>query len=368
MSQAPPPPPTTTTATATTQQLPTLDLHGYRKEAAIRAVTDFLDVQSRLGNQMVSIITGTGAHSAAGPVLRTAVTSLLQRRQMEFSRGDTAGSVKVNCQSGHVWTMRQQTAVDTKLVVINGDDAEAKIVLPSKRNNKKQNEKRRKFAHHHHHHHHHHDSGSRSVSSNSDSTVATGPTVTEVACEEQALQKAKEMSRDEYIQLTRQEKAALQRAKRESKQQSAREEAAWEAMLARTVQFSKQEQTAVDTAGADGLDQDDLILEQALRESLEQHQQRQSSSSLLTDDELQALMEQAIQESQQQQQRQQQQSNPLWTDEELQALTDKALQISLHETNQIPTSNNNGEDKDDDEEKALLQEILVRSISETTGP
>ena len=73
--------------------LPTLDLHGYRKEAAIRAVTEFLDRQSRRNapnDGWVTIITGAGSHSPDGPVLRTAVESLLRRRQIQFER-DTPG-------------------------------------------------------------------------------------------------------------------------------------------------------------------------------------------------------------------------------------------------------------------------------------
>ena len=48
-----------------------LDLHGYRKEAAIRAVTDFLErvasvSPTHLESRWVTIITGTGQHSPDG--------------------------------------------------------------------------------------------------------------------------------------------------------------------------------------------------------------------------------------------------------------------------------------------------------------
>eukprot|EP00977_Amphora_coffeiformis_P029600 scaffold41817_cov176-Amphora_coffeaeformis.AAC.1 len=353
--QVPPPPP----------PLPTLDLHGYRKEAAIRAVTDFLDVQARQGCAMVDIITGTGAHSSpAGPILRTAVTSLLQRRQMEFTRGDTAGSLRVNCQSGVVWTMSQQTAVDTKVVVVHVGDTTR---LPQPRHTKKGTPT--------------HPGGSRQSSSRSGSSsdvttetattsslssfLVAGPTVTEVAHEERDLQQAKEVSREEFVQQTKQEKAALHRAVRASKQQLAQEEAAWQAMLARTIQFSQQQQQQEEEASGargGGLDQDDHVLEQVLRESLEQHQ---SSASSLTDEELQALMEQALQESQHQHQ-QQSASLGVWTDDELQALTEQALQVSLRETTNTSTTHNN--DDDEEEEEALMREILLRSLSETVGP
>jgi DNA-nicking Smr family endonuclease len=48
-----------------------LDLHGYRKEAAIRAVTDFIEQVVSVSptlpkSRWVTIITGTGQHSTDG--------------------------------------------------------------------------------------------------------------------------------------------------------------------------------------------------------------------------------------------------------------------------------------------------------------
>ena len=48
-----------------------LDLHGYRKDAAIRAVTDFLEQVVSISptlqkSRWVTIITGTGQHSPDG--------------------------------------------------------------------------------------------------------------------------------------------------------------------------------------------------------------------------------------------------------------------------------------------------------------
>jgi len=87
---------------------PELDLHGYRKSAAIRAVTDYLEVQAKaaasnsLEQSWVRIITGTGSHSSmfGGPVLRTSVDKLLTKRQMEYQQ-DTPGSFLVNVCSGY---------------------------------------------------------------------------------------------------------------------------------------------------------------------------------------------------------------------------------------------------------------------------
>lgn len=85
----------------------TLDLHGYTREDAIRAVTHFWEVSSRkhAKNPWVCVITGTGAHSGAlgGPILKQAVHKLLIKRQMEFSYcKKPRGMFLVNVRSGIV--------------------------------------------------------------------------------------------------------------------------------------------------------------------------------------------------------------------------------------------------------------------------
>lgn len=105
----------------------TLDLHGYRRDAAIVAVTNFLGLQRRqverqtrsCGNctsPWVTIITGTGSHSPTGPVLRREVASLLARRQFDFLQ-NTPGSFWVHATSGEVWYSQQHSPVSTKLIV-----------------------------------------------------------------------------------------------------------------------------------------------------------------------------------------------------------------------------------------------------------
>ena len=89
-----------------------LDLHGLTREKAIRAVTDFIE-ENKLNN--VRIITGTGSHSTRGPVLRSAVESLLTRRNMMFNR-ETAGSFIVNCSSGENFYPPEQPK-DTKVII-----------------------------------------------------------------------------------------------------------------------------------------------------------------------------------------------------------------------------------------------------------
>jgi hypothetical protein len=116
----------------TTQQrllATTVDLHGYRKDGAMRELTSFLEGHRVAGTATpVMVITGTGSHSSdvGGPVLRTAVQSLLERREMEFSR-NTAGSFLVKARSGVTWFSQQSNAEDTKVVLRDGNDDDIRI-------------------------------------------------------------------------------------------------------------------------------------------------------------------------------------------------------------------------------------------------
>jgi hypothetical protein len=107
----------------------TLDLHGYRKDGAMSELTSFLEGHRVAGTTAsVMVITGTGSHSSdmGGPVLRSAVQSLLERREMEFSR-NTAGSFLVKAQSGVTWFSQQSTSEDTKVIVRDGNDDDIRI-------------------------------------------------------------------------------------------------------------------------------------------------------------------------------------------------------------------------------------------------
>ena len=88
--------------------MPLLDLHGYQERPAIRALTDFLEEHKNINSNSprnrrhgtwVRVITGTGSHSTRGPILRPAVQSLFERRQMTFTM-DTPASFCVDAASG----------------------------------------------------------------------------------------------------------------------------------------------------------------------------------------------------------------------------------------------------------------------------
>ena len=93
-----------------------LDLHGYTKDKAIRQLTLFLSNQARLSKlrkwkfsndndnnkndcYYVEVITGSGSHSMDGPVLREAVRSVLDLREMKYIQLN-AGSFAINVKVG----------------------------------------------------------------------------------------------------------------------------------------------------------------------------------------------------------------------------------------------------------------------------
>jgi hypothetical protein len=93
----------------------TLDLHGYRKEDALRQVSGFLEQHT---SGWVCIITGTGSHSPQGPVLRTAVHDYLKKRQMTFYIMRGKGGFTVDSASGRAVQSSCRQAQDTKVSVV----------------------------------------------------------------------------------------------------------------------------------------------------------------------------------------------------------------------------------------------------------
>jgi hypothetical protein len=103
-------------------QLPTLDLHGYTKIQAIRKLTDFLEAHSLSSQpQWVVVIAGSGAHSQHGPVLKTAVIQLLEKRNVIYKL-QTSGSLLVLATSGETLYPSLEGLVDTKVVIADAAD------------------------------------------------------------------------------------------------------------------------------------------------------------------------------------------------------------------------------------------------------
>eukprot|EP00536_Pseudo-nitzschia_multiseries_P015268 jgi/Psemu1/291917/fgenesh1_pg.848_\ len=109
-----------TTGTSLPKAIRTLDLHGCTKSEGTCRTTEFLDRTSGLVKNAetawVLIITGSGAHSPQGPVLRGAIEALLDKRKMEYHLLKGKGSFMVNVSSGFVlYDLDQPT--DSKVVV-----------------------------------------------------------------------------------------------------------------------------------------------------------------------------------------------------------------------------------------------------------
>jgi len=101
-----------------------LDLHGCSRSEGICETTQFLDrIRSRrertknISNEAwVLIVTGSGSHSAHGPILRSAIENLLIKRRIEYYQMEGRGSFLVNALSGFVLYEPEQPK-DSKVIV-----------------------------------------------------------------------------------------------------------------------------------------------------------------------------------------------------------------------------------------------------------
>ena len=360
--------------------LPTLDLHGYRKEAAIRAVTEFLDRQSRRNapnDGWVTIITGAGSHSPDGPVLRTAVESLLRRRQIQFER-DTPGSFKVQSRSGEVWYTEHQ-ATDTKLVLADPRD----FVPCLHRTQQPQSALSQTLVSS--------ADGIGTISNQAALLSDFGPSVQEVARDDATIERIKEQSRlelqEEERYKTAMDKEAMAEALKASKELFKSQEEEFTKTLELTVEVSRHEQSKEQQKEEELMRRAlklsereyelaqqkeerifQLTKELSQREELKMLQKEEEmlkqaldvsrgdsppTPQLLSDDELQSLTEKALQVSQRESSRE-------FSEEELQCLTEQAISASLQETHNTC--------REYDEDDRLLEEVLRRSLQETVGP
>lgn len=119
-----------------------LDLHGETREKAIQKLISFLD-QIRYshkhhrtrekshhhdahlpnsGNQiMIAVVTGSGSHSQGGPILRTAVETVLKKRQMTYHLTHKKGAFHVDALSGIELSFDYEQGLDSKVVLVNDD-------------------------------------------------------------------------------------------------------------------------------------------------------------------------------------------------------------------------------------------------------
>ncbi|KAL7482558.1 hypothetical protein ACHAW6_008235 [Cyclotella cf. meneghiniana] len=121
----------------------TLDLHGKRLDDAIAAVTFYFDrIRSTYAannpayaaspnSLKVTVITGSGSHSTHGPVLRSAVQTLLVKRGMNFSIEPGKGAFTVDALSG--WDLyASEVPTDSKILLSEQQDFH--LLASSKKN------------------------------------------------------------------------------------------------------------------------------------------------------------------------------------------------------------------------------------------
>eukprot|EP00934_Nitzschia_sp_Nitz4_P003342 Nitzschia sp. Nitz4//scaffold31_size150131//61820//62596//NITZ4_002826-RA/size150131-processed-gene-0.195-mRNA-1//1//CDS//3329547653//3332//frame0 len=119
------------------QTLATLDLHGFTTSQGVAALTRFLeDCSRRFVKQQaawVLVITGKGSHGKDGPVMRSAIQAVLEKRKIQFSLRKDKGSFEVNVHSGIVLYPPPQPA-DSKVLIKNAPTPVPE--LPSRRRGK----------------------------------------------------------------------------------------------------------------------------------------------------------------------------------------------------------------------------------------
>ena len=122
-----------------------IDLHGKRLEEAVRDTSLFLERVRRAwssastaglnGRLMVTIITGSGSHSSHGPVLRSAIKRLLDKRGMNYSLTNGRGAYFVDALSGYeLFGPSPGETTSTKVVTADEQEFHQLALLNRKRN------------------------------------------------------------------------------------------------------------------------------------------------------------------------------------------------------------------------------------------
>jgi hypothetical protein len=109
----------------------TIDLHGYQKGEAISRLTSFMEQMAgkhRMGDVWVLVITGSGAHSQQGPIIRSGVQALLEKRKIHFTLNPGKGSFSVKANSGFK-LYAPNLPKDTKVIV--REAPEPLVTLPA---------------------------------------------------------------------------------------------------------------------------------------------------------------------------------------------------------------------------------------------
>lgn len=106
-----------------------IDLHGRRSDEAVRELTSFFETIRVAAARInaapssafyVTVITGSGSHSSHGPILRSVVQRLMDKRGMSYQLERGGGAFRVNALSG-IDLYRPDEPLDSKVVVADVD-------------------------------------------------------------------------------------------------------------------------------------------------------------------------------------------------------------------------------------------------------
>ncbi|CAB9509510.1 expressed unknown protein [Seminavis robusta] len=342
----------------------TIDLHGYTKETAIRAVTNFFETSARQAKQRnpwVMVITGTGAHSGSlgGPILKQAVQKLLIKRKMEFCYSKKKGFFYVNCLSGHVLksnptarelnvaagggagaaVLEEPIGQDTKVKLMQRPEsivlAPPPVLRPLHKKKvigKKIRKDLQTFA-----------AAQQSTRPTPQQRISNSPLLSEIAADSQMIEKAKSVSLEDsrrYRSQVDKEKHQTQQILKKSQMELEEEAKREAAELEQAMALSQLEPT---TAAKTQEEEVERIMMLSLQEA-EARVQSPPDYNDEDDDELQRVLSQSKLEEQLNSE-----------EEELQRI----LQLSMHETTVV---DNNTEQ----EEEEALQRVLRLSMVEAT--
>lgn len=282
---------------------PTLDLHGYTLEPAIRKLVEFLETYYERQRQLTTVrtattdastqketflvvVTGTGSHSnnsmGGGPVLKYAVDDFLQRHSFQYTYHTKGGSfvIPIANNTGMLTYQSKSCKMDTKLVVTTSPSTAGKKSLSTHVLNR-QNKL-----------------GSRTSDKQQNHSVSiseTMPTLQEVVYEEKQLERGKTKSLDEYRIRQREfsiEQKLYQQAIKVSKDEIRFLEKEDDDILSRAIEESVlelSERTADD-------DIEEIAIKEAIIQSLEQSERVVHDDGYYDDEE--ELLRRAILESQ----------------------------------------------------------------------
>lgn len=106
-----------------------IDLHGRRSDEAVRELTSFFETVRVAAARInaapsssfyVRVITGSGSHSSHGPILRSVVQRLMDKRGMSYQLERGGGAFRVNALSG-IDLYQPDEPLDSKVVVADID-------------------------------------------------------------------------------------------------------------------------------------------------------------------------------------------------------------------------------------------------------